>query len=306
MNLLKVAQTFATEDMALAYWIKTRWPNGVRCLACDSAYIYSITTKGKTGGRIHIFECKDCGLHFSATTGTLFHDSHLPLTKWFAAIALMCEAKKGVSANQVARHIGVSYKTAWYLCHRIRNAMSEVGMLPLGGQGKIVEIDESFIGGKKTRKGVKAGKDAKITVLGMAERNGRVHLQTISNAKAASIRPVLEANLDPETDKVVTDAAPVYTAIIPAEIHEENINKDLIRKRGFSATYTVDNALALFQRGIIGSYHKMSRDHIDSYLGEFCWRFNRRHMQPNMFDLALTNLSLRKPLPFKKLTREVF
>jgi predicted ATP-grasp superfamily ATP-dependent carboligase len=117
---------------------------------------------------------------------------------------------------------------------------------------------------------------------------------------------VLEANLDPETDKVVTDAAPVYTALIPADKHEENINQELIRKRGFSATYTVDNALALFQRGIIGSYHKMSKDHMDSYLGEFCWRFNRRHMQPYMFDLALRNLSERKPLPFKKLTREVF
>ena len=112
----------------------TRWPKGVRCLACDSPYIYSITTKNKAGRRIHLFECADCKLHFSATTGTLFHDSHLPLTKWFAAIALMCEAKKGVSASQMSRHIGCSYKTAWYLCHRIRNAMSETDMPKIGGQ----------------------------------------------------------------------------------------------------------------------------------------------------------------------------
>ena len=102
----------------------TRWPNGVRCLACDSAKVYAITTTGKTGKKIHLYECGECGLHFSATTGTLFHDSHLPLTKWFAAMALMAEAKKGISANQVARHIGCSYKTAWYLCHRIRKAMA--------------------------------------------------------------------------------------------------------------------------------------------------------------------------------------
>src|ERR1017187_3428217 len=101
MNLLQVAKVFATEDMALAYWIMTRWPEGVRCLACDNAKVYAITTKGKTGKIARLFECAECGLHFSATTGTLFHDSHLPLTKWFAAIALMCESKKGISANQV-------------------------------------------------------------------------------------------------------------------------------------------------------------------------------------------------------------
>ena len=138
MNLLQVAKTFATEDMALAYWIMTRWPDGVRCLACDNAKVYAITTKGKTGKVARLFECSECGLHFSATTGTLFHDSHLPLTKWFAAIALMVESKKGVSANQVARHIGCSYKTAWHLCHRIRSAMTESDMPKLGGPGKIV------------------------------------------------------------------------------------------------------------------------------------------------------------------------
>ena len=172
MNLLQVAKTFRTEDEALAYFIMTRWPSGVRCLACDNAKVYAITTKGKTGKKIHLYECGDCGLHFSATTGTLFHDSHLPLTKWFAAIALMCEAKKGVSANQVARHIGVSYKTAWHLCHRIRNAMSEVETPKLGGPGKVVEVDETFIGGATRGKGKKAARQAKIAVLGIAERGG--------------------------------------------------------------------------------------------------------------------------------------
>lgn len=163
MNLFQVAKTFATEDMALAYWIMTRWPNGVRCLGCNNAKVYAITTKGKTGKIARLFECADCGLHFSATTGTLFHDSHLPLTKWFAAIALMVEAKKGVSANQVARHIGVSYKTAWHLCHRIRNAMSEAEAPLLGGPGKVVEVDEAFIGGKSHA----TGRRGKIAVLGV-------------------------------------------------------------------------------------------------------------------------------------------
>jgi transposase-like protein len=306
MNLLKVAQTFTTEDQALDYLVASRWPNGVRCLACNHDKVYRIETHGKTKKPCRIYECADCGLHFTATTGTLFNDSHLPLTKWFAAMALMTEAKKGISAKQVERHIGVSYKTAWYLCHRIRKAMEELNAAPLGGEGKIVEIDEAFIGGKKLRKGVGAGKAAKISILGMAERNGRVHLQTIDNAKATSLRPILEAKLDPNTDKIVTDAAPVFTALIPADKHEEIVSKDSIRETGFSATYTVDGAISLFKRGVIGSYHKLSKDHLDSYLQEFSWRWNNRHMQQDLFDMLLVKLSGKEPLPFKKLTREVF
>ena len=136
MNLLKVTKTFTTEDAALDYLITQRWPNGVRCLACNHDKVYTIATKGKTGKPCRLFECSECKLHFSATTGTLFHDSHLPLQKWFMAMALMAEAKKGISANQIARHIGVQYKTAWHLCHRIRKAMQEINAAPLGSQGQ--------------------------------------------------------------------------------------------------------------------------------------------------------------------------
>jgi transposase-like protein len=307
MNLLTVSKTFATEDLALDYLVNARWPKGVRCLACDHDKVYRIDTKGKTGKPCRLFECAECGLHFSATTGTLFHDSHLPLTKWFATMALMAEAKKGISANQVSRHIGVSYKTAWYLCHRIRNAMSEASMPPLGGPGKIVEIDESLVGGKTRRKGVKAGRDAKITVLGLAERGGRIHMQTIENTKANTIRPILEQRLDPATDKVVTDEHATYNSTLPKETHERHSHKEELRADGFiRSTRSIETAFSLFKRGIVGSYHKMSRDHMDSYLQEFCWRFNRRHMQEHMFDLSLHNLTQRKPLPYKKLTREIF
>ena len=134
MNLLKVTQTFATEDQALDYLIKLRWPSGVRCLACDHDKVYSISTRGKTGKPCRLFECGECKLHFSATTGTLFHDSHLPLQKWFMAMALISEAEK-VSALQVGRHIGVAYKTAWHLCHRIRKAMEELNPPADGQQG---------------------------------------------------------------------------------------------------------------------------------------------------------------------------
>ena len=265
MNLLNVTRTFTTEDQALDYLIKQRWPNGVRCLACDHDKVYQIATRGKTGKPCRLFECADCKLHFSATTGTLFHDSHLPLHKWFMAMALMSEAKKGISANQIARHIGVQYKTAWYLCHRIRKAMEELNTAPLGGQGQIVEIDETYLGGKKLRKGVKAGKDAKIAVLGIAERNGRVHLQRINNAKAESLRPVLEAKLSPNVGQIITDSAVAYTAILPAEKHIEVSHKDELKEFGELSTKTIEGAFSLFKRGVIGDL-----------TGEFCTRGNVR------------------------------
>jgi transposase-like protein len=306
VNLLKVTQTFKTEDAALDYLIRQRWPKGVRCLACDHDKVYRIATRGKTGKPCRLFECADCRLHFSATTGTLFHDSHLPLQKWFIAMALMGEAKKGISANQIARHLGVQYKTAWHLCHRIRKAMQELNAAPLGGQGQIVEIDETFIGGRKLRKGVKAGKDAKIAVLGIAERGGRVHLQTIPNTQAAVIRPILENRLSPETKKIITDSHPTYSWLLDSEKHQVTNHRKELEEKGELSAKTIEGAFSLFKRGVIGSYHKLSKDHLDSYLQEFCWRYNRRHMQPWMFETLLRELVTKKPLTYKTLTRETF
>lgn len=307
MNLLTVTKAFATEDAALDYLVSQRWPSGVRCLACDCAKVYRIDTKGKTGRPYRKYECSDCALHFSATTGTLFHDSHLPLQKWFMAMALMAESKKGISANQIARHIGVQYKTAWHLCHRIRKAMEELNKAPLGGEGQIVEVDESFIGGNTQRKGVKAGKATKISVLGMVERGGRVHMQTIENCKAATLRPVVEKNLSPNVRAVLTDSSPTYKSpVFPEEKHVQANHKIELDMFGETSMKTIEGAFSLFKRGVVGSYHHLSKDHLDSYLQEFCWRYNRRKMQPQMFGTLMRELTAKKPLAYRKLTREVF
>jgi transposase-like protein len=310
MNLLNVTRKFKSEDEALDYLIRARWPEGVRCLGCDYDKVYSIATKGKTGKPCRLFECAECGLHFSATTGTLFHDSHLPLTKWFMAMALMAEAKKGVSALQVSRHIGVAYKTAWHLCHRIRKAMEELNASPLGGWGQVLEIDETFLGGKKHRKGVKAGKAAKIAILGIAERGGRIHLQRISNAKAESIKPVLKQRISPRAKQVITDGAPVYESVMPSIVpvsrHTVADHRAELAEFGELSAKTVEGAFSLFKRGVIGSYHHLSQDHLDSYLQEFCWRYNRRKLQPFMFNTLLSELTKKKPLTYRKLTRETF
>src|ERR1700687_5704203 len=150
------------------------------------------------------------------------------------AMALMGEAKKGISANQVSRHLGIQYKTAWYLCHRIRKAMQKLNAEPLGGQGKVVEIDETWLGGRKSsdHKTTKEKRDRKIKVLGMVERGGRVHLQRVENCKAETLRPVIAANLNPETKKVVTDDLASYKFILPKEQHEATVHAQELETLG--------------------------------------------------------------------------
>jgi transposase-like protein len=303
MNLYSLAKAFPSEEHALAYWMKTRWPKGVACIRCFHTNCYLIETRGKTRKPARLFECAACKLHFSATTGTLFHDSHLPLQKWFTAIALMVESKKGISASQVARHIGVTYKTGWYLCQRIRQAMQETDITPLGEGGLVVEIDEMRIGGRLAGTGVKAGLGNKVKVLGIIERGGRVHLQTIPDGKKDTLKPILDAKLSPEAREVVTDGAAAYLVLIPPEKHKAGNHKEETRRGGKVSNPAIEGAFSLFKRGYIGSYHKLGQEHLDKYLGEFCWRFNRRQMQPWLFGMVLLSIAENKPLPYKTLTK---
>jgi transposase-like protein len=299
MNLFTLAKSFPTEELAVEHWIATRWPDGVRCISCDHGTVYRIQTAGKTGKRALIFECGKCRLHFSPTAGTLFHDSHLPLQKWFAAIALMCEGKKGISANQMKRHLGVTYKTAWFMCHRIRKAMSDESIDPLGSEGQVIEIDESFVGGVTLRSGPTIAKRQKVKVLGIAERGGRVHLKKIKDLKQESIAPILDAAISPKVSLIHTDGANRYKGMIPREKHiRGNHMKEL--ETGHVSNQTIEGVFSLFKRGVVGSYHKLGIEHMDAYLGEFCWRYNRRRQQPKMFDMALRNMQ-REPLPYDKL-----
>ena len=306
MNLYSLARKFPTEDAALKHLIAARWPSGVRCLACDHDKCWETDSKGKTGKMRKLFQCAECGCQFSATQGTLFHDSHLPLTKWFAAIALMTEAKKGVSASQLGRHIGMTYKTAWYVCHRIREAMQEDTSFMVGGPDSTVEIDESYVGGRKRLHGHKAGHTNKTVVLGIAERRGKLFMQTLPANRREMIRGALTEHLDKETPTIITDGKSAYRNILPPEKHIEGNHKEELKTKNYVSTFTVENAFSLFKRGIVGSYHKLSEDHLNRYLGEFCWRYNRRDKQPIMFELALTNLVNKKPLPYKTLIYDGF
>jgi transposase-like protein len=303
MNLYSLARKFPSEEHALAHLMKVRWPGGIRCLACDHDKCWLIESKGKTGKPRRLFQCAECKFQFSATTGTLFHDSHLPLTKWFAAIALMADAKKGISAMQLMRHIGMTYKTAWYVCHRIREAMTEINPEPLGGQGRIVEIDESFIGGRLPDKHGKPRNSNKIKVFEIAERGGRVHLQTVASLKIESIKPVMDAMIAPDTSKIATDGAKRYLPLVPKDKHIRGNHAKELKAGDTISNQTIEGAFSLFKRGLVGQYHQLSPWHLDRYLAEFCYRYNRRGLQPWIFGMTLNNMVCRKPLPYKELVK---
>src|SRR5205814_2000661 len=178
MTLKDLTQMFSTDEQCRALLKKLRWPYGVECLRCKSKKVFELADYGK-------FECIECHYQFSVTTQTIFHDTHLPLETWFLAVLLLVEARKGMSANQIKRTLGVSYKTAWYLCHRIRAAMKEVRPMMDG----TVEIDETYIGGKSRRggRGIRGRGTDKPVVIGIRQRGGELRFFHAPDIKSGTL-----------------------------------------------------------------------------------------------------------------------
>src|SRR5208283_2656888 len=190
VNIREIAIKFSTEEQCLAYVEQMKWPDGiVRCPTCGDKNVKKVERKAESKNRRPWFYAclnRDCLQQFSPTSGTLFADSHLPLIVWFHAVGLMLNARKGISAAQLQRDLGIGgYKTAWYLNHRIREAMQESNPEPLGG---IVEIDETYIGGKQKGKGSYYGKKSKEIVLGLKQRDGKVRFEHVPDAKIPTVK----------------------------------------------------------------------------------------------------------------------
>lgn len=302
MKLIDVTEKFKTEDDCLDYLESLRWPNGeIACVHCgEIGRVSKITreSKGKNK-RTRIYQCMACGKQFSATSGTIFNDSHLPLVKWFTAIALICEAKKGVSACQLQRHIGGSYRTSWYLAHRIREAMQEGGEL-----SGIVEVDETYLTPRKPRKGTPKVKNPnRMAVLGMIERGGKLKLVPVADGKMASIEPHMLEHIGPDA-LLQTDSSFTYGWIGRYHFVDRHrmINHIVSYAEGDNHTNGVENAFSLLKRGIYGTYHQVSIKHLGRYCNEFSYRFNRRKEQIQIFDQAMKGLARGKALPYKNLT----
>ena len=289
MTLVELNNLFETEDECREYLARLRWPEGVECIRCKSKKFSRLLNQKK-------FECSECSYQFSATTGTIFHDTHLSLEKWLLTVFFMCESKKGISANQVKRMIGVTYKTAWYLCHRIRKAMEETNRKQLRGT---VEVDETYIGGRYDKRR-KRGPWEKQAVVGLLERDGRFEARKIARPSRKVLVGVIKDRVSKDA-KVFTDELAAYKAVETTHRHN-TVNHSMEEwVRGTVHTNSVENAWSLFKRSIVGSYHQISRKHMDAYLDEFEWRFNNRH-NGNLFRDTLQQLLAAPALEYKALT----
>ncbi len=289
MNIMKLMEEFGTEDECRDALEALRWHDGITCPHCETKSISRLKTH-------HIYECNSCGYQFSVMTGTIFHDTHLPLPKWFMAIYLMVESKKGISANQIKRTLNVSYKTAWYLCHRIRNAMMEQNPKMLDG---IVEVDETWVGGKREHVG-HGYKGNKVIAVGAVERDGETRLQKIDNREKETLRNFIKSHVASDTKAIYTDDFPAYRGIEDAKHETVNHSADEW-VRGDVNTNSIENVFSLFKRSVMGSYHKVSAKHLDAYLDELEWRFNNRE-NPYLFRDTLLKLIKSDNLEYKELT----
>jgi len=293
MNITNLMTDFDTEQECRAYMEELRWPKQIECPRCKGTTISRIKKRDQ-------FDCDSCRYQFSVMSGTIFHDSHLPLPKWFVAVYLLCESKKGMSACQIQRMLGVSYKTAWYLCHRIREAMKETDDDKLSGT---VEIDETYIYGKprKWRKRVK-----KQVVIGLRQRNGDLRLVRAADSKASTVRTILNQHLGAHVEAIMTDESAIYPWAL-SKIQKQShrtINHKREYAHGDVHTNTVESAFSLLKRGIFGTWHKVTAKHLPAYLDEMCFRFNNRK-NPYLFRDTILKLIQTPNLEYKELTAQV-
>src|ERR1017187_9718702 len=255
VDLLSVVNRYGTDDECRAYLTELRWPDGVACPKCQSKKISRIVERKQ-------FDCDSCRYQFSVMSGTMFHDTHLALTKWFFATYLLCESKKGMSANQLKRMLRVSYETAWYLCHRIRAAMKEIDRQPLGG---IVEVNETFVGGKQHGHQHKVGHPEckKQVVIGIRQRGGELRFFHAADVKSGTLAKYIRENISQDVDVIMTDEfggspSAIAKAGVLAE-HKTVCHRDREYVNGDVYTNTVESAFSLLKRGIIGTWHRIDR-----------------------------------------------
>jgi transposase-like protein len=291
-NLINLIENYGDEKRCRQHLAALRWADGVKCPRCGSNKISHVKARDQ-------YDCDQCRYQFSVTAGSIFHDSHLPLWKWFLAVYLMTESKKGISANQLSRSLKISYKTAWYLCHRIRRAMVEVGIQPqLTGT---VEVDETYVGGKYDKRR-KRGPWDKQPVIGLLQRNGKFEARKIPNAGKRTLVGIVNERVDRKA-KIMTDELMAYKSLGNTFNHQSVRHSAEEWSRGDVHTNGVESAWSLFKRSLVGAYHQISVKHMDAYLDEFEWRFNNRDNEYLFRDTLIKLLNSPK-MEFEKLIKK--
>lgn len=273
-NSVLDAKHFHDEEAAYAYLEARIWPNGPVCPHCGG-----VDRIGKLGGkstRIGVYKCYQCRKPFRATVNTVFEASHVPLRLWLQAVHLMSSSKKGISANQLHRVLGVTLKTAWFMAHRVREAMKVLGMEPMGGAGEIVELDETFIGRLEGQPKGKDGWAHKNVVLTLVQRGGSARSFHVDGTRIADIVPVVRKNVAPES-AMMTDEAGWYKHLRKDfASHETVVHSQDEYVRGAVHTNTVEGYFSVFKRGMKGVYQHCSERHLHRYLAEFDFRYSNR------------------------------
>lgn len=260
---------FADADKARAYLESVRWPEGTICPHCGGTEAYKITGESVRKG---LWKCKKCRCQFTVTVGTIFQGSHIPLNKWLYAIYLMCESKKGISSNQLHKDLGVTYKSAWFMTHRVRQAMSNAPLTMFDG---LVEADETYIGGKT--KGGKRGRGAekKTPVFALIARSGQARSFHVDNVRKRTLRGLIVDNVE-EIAHIMTDSFLSYRGLDEGFAGHSFVDHSKEYVRGIVHTNFAESFFSLLKRGIFGTFHHISRHHLQRYLHEFDFRWNRR------------------------------
>lgn len=271
MSMLS-APYFHDEDAAIEQLEATLWPSGPVCPRCGGTERITAVKGGRRGLR----RCGPCKRQFTVTVGTVFESSHVPLNLWLQAVYLMCSSKKGISSHQLMRILDVQYKTAWFMTHRIREAMKAGNLPPMGGEGATVEIDETYIGKKRDKAPNERGFAHKNAVFTLVERGGSARSFHVDGTKAADLFPIIRAHVAPGT-RVMTDEASQYNSLRKLYPDHQTVQHSADEYvRGEAHTNTVEGFYSVFKRGMKGVYQHCKEKHLHRYVAEFDFRYNNR------------------------------